>query len=108
MLIEPASKVSVPLTVVMRTRSSVPERAELNPPPHSPKVLFISAPEPAFIQVVPLSKDMVAMPEYTFTAPLPMFTIYPAVLLRPYALLVLPAIVEADVYPDEVTEPEPI
>jgi hypothetical protein len=30
MLIEPASKVSVPLTVVMRTRSRVPER-DLNP-----------------------------------------------------------------------------
>ena len=53
MLIEPASKVSVPLTVVMRTRSRVPDKA-IKPPPCDVTFWEYQAPFEEPTQVFPL------------------------------------------------------
>ena len=69
MLIEPASKVSVPLTVVRRTRSSVPERPILPAEKNcafDPDVVPI---EEDSHQVFPENKHMVAKPLYANAAP---------------------------------------
>jgi len=60
MLTLPASKVSVPFTVVMRTRSSAPERVTF-PPPHSATTVLID-PETEATQRVELTASIVSSP----------------------------------------------
>ena len=74
---EPASKVSVPLTVVMRTRSRVPPSAS-EPllsvlTPELPEVLFVDN------QVFPVSKVITITPLYKVAALTPDLTIKPEV-----------------------------
>ena len=63
MLIVPASKVSVPFTVVMRTRSSVPERAIF--PAVVPTVADACRPiQPFAVQLLPVVKVKTIEPTY--------------------------------------------
>ena len=102
--IVPASKVSVPLTVVMRTRSRVPERA-LEPPtvymvvvPVSPKFPEQTQEfEPISVSTNVPSNAAVAFPDL-IVKPV-VYTLTPGV-----ALMVLPV----HAYPDVSTEPAPI
>ena len=73
MLIEPASKVSVPLPVVIRTRSNVPDKV-FDPP----KVVPLGTADPVVpeaAQVVPLSKLIIANPEKMFDAAVWLYTV---------------------------------
>jgi len=110
MLIVPASKVSVPFTVVMRTRSSVPPRANV---PDATVVLLPSddsAVTLAAIQLVLVMLSRVTMPVCDCVAPL-----MPATAINP-AVDVTPVVLDAAAwearppltYPDVVTLPAPI
>jgi hypothetical protein len=61
MLIEPASKASVPLTVVMRTRSRVPPRA-IEPAVVCVPATFYNANVPEAVQLVEFCKVIVTFP----------------------------------------------
>ena len=109
MLIEPASNVSVPLTVVMRTRSRVPERALL--PPHVLKppllagtVVWPKVPDATQAFVEEFCKNKLVVPETIPAAKLSAVTRKPVVALT----FTLFAVYEAESYPVVATLPEPI
>jgi hypothetical protein len=92
MLIVPASKVSVPLTVVMRTRSSVPARAiELPAKPNNAVVELAIIDVEA--QVLPVNKTQLKMP-FRANPALPMLSV-----LIPVLDVVDPT-AEASIFPD--------
>ena len=98
MLIVPASKVSVPLTVVILTRSSVPERFFEPPPkfvnPVNETPLPIMCDDTHVLEVILL---ITKFPEKEYGAESQKIT-YPAVELEPL-LPVVAMINEEDVYP---------
>ena len=104
MLTEPASKVSVPLTVVMRTRSRVPPRAISPAPRQDMFVVFLKEllethvfPEINVKTICPLVRDAARFELKTN----PDVAVIVAAVEAPIELLLA-------VYPDVVTEPEPI
>ena len=70
MLIDPASNVSVPFTVVMRTRSKVPERAVLTPAARRVFVLVTADINKLKVQMFEPNKQIVAIPEFVELAPI--------------------------------------
>ena len=98
---EPASKVSVPLTVVMRTRSSVPPKEEIAPPKplEKPSLVLFKTPEVTheFDDIVHIGITPVKTDAATPTA----FKINPAVLDVSPVLLPAPL-----TYPVTTTPPE--
>ncbi len=68
MLIEPASKVSVPLTVVIRTRSSVSERVFA--PPEQVVLLPFILTTPLIDQIFEPIKQSETLPDELFAAPI--------------------------------------
>ena len=68
MLMEPASKVSVPLTVVMRTRSSVSERVFA--PPEQVVLLPFILTTPLIDQIFEPIKQSETLPDELFAAPI--------------------------------------
>ena len=70
MLINPASNVSVPLTVVMRTRSRVPERVT-DPPPLQIAPASENAPPTVATQVFPDIFVITQVPCLTFAEVIP-------------------------------------
>ena len=107
MLIEPASKVSVPFTVVMRTRSRVPPSAGDAPAPLPRRTP--SAPNCAeYVQVFPEMLVIVAMPLKTNPA-FPGESIRAIPVVKVVVVIDAAALVDAQpIYPVVVTEPEPI
>lgn len=103
MLIEPASNVSVPLTVVMRTRSNVPPRARM------PLATLVSVVEFEVLveqtQVFPEMLVIIEIPDMESAAA---FDLIP----NPVVKLVVPTaalITDAEpAYPVVTTEPAPI
>ena len=103
MLTVPASNVSVPLTVVMRTRSSVPPReGELPPIEKTTPVPFVPAITPVAIQLFPLMFVSTKVP-LNISPPEAEVTIKPDV-----AVVMLVPCCDTAAYPDVETEPEPI
>ena len=108
MLTVPASNVSVPVTVVRRTRSRVPDK-ETAPELNDPLTPDVSIKLPLDTHVFPVMFVMVTIPLYIYDATFALITTNPAV-------LVVPAELDADactarvelVYPVFVTEPDPI
>ena len=106
MLIEPASKVSVPLTVVMFTRSRTPDN-DTDPPTVLVAVLLIPI-TPKQDQTFPVTLFIIKFPLRLFEA-----TSYAARFIKnplvEFEVVTPAAIAEEDaVYPDEVTDPDPI
>ena len=104
MLIEPASKVSVPFTLVMRILSNAPPSAGVTPPPEV-ALLPLSAKYPAATHVFDETSVKVIAPDKVFET-LKFPNIIPVVEFPPpidaglkYVALLL--------YPDVETEPEP-
>ena len=104
MLIEPASKVSVPLTVVMRNLSSVPER--VTSPAFMQLIFGVFLNEPHAIHVLLESNVRTICPLFVYVA-VEAYTIKPDVPLI-VSIVDGPKEVELAVYPDVLTEPEPI
>ena len=107
MLIEPASNASVPLAVVMRTRSRAPLRVKAPPVKYTPAKLAPRTPEAA--QVLAETKDSVILPETVVVAnqfdvltPIPKPVVH-ATLATPVATTEF-----APTYPVVTIEPEPI
>ena len=93
MLMDPASNVSVPPTVVMRTRSRVPERATSPPPPVMAFVKDLNI--WLETQVFPVMFISVKAPEYVLPAATE-YTIIPAVELDPAVWLELNVVTLVD------------
>jgi hypothetical protein len=106
MLIEPASNVSVPLTVVIRTRSNAPDKFGLRPPQNCVPVDGTILTEPEFTHVLLFCKHNIIFP--FVSEPLAKFpvTSSPAVDVAEATELVTKDAEEE--YPDVVIEPEPI
>ena len=100
MLMEPASKVSVPLTVVMRTRSRVPERAFV-PALTAPVPEFAS--DPAAVHVFPEMFVNTTAPCRVSAAEAPLKLMKPVV----EPALAVPVRLAAT-YPEVSIEPAPI
>ena len=105
MLIDPASKVSVPLTVVMRMRSSVPPRAML--PDDVPVIVAAVAKvvELAIVQRLLPSVQIVMTPPIVSAADAESESNKPAVEFTPVKVFDALA---AETYPDVEIEPDPI
>ena len=110
MLIVPASNRSVPLTVVMRTLSSAPERlAEVPEKVFTLTVFAVSQIVPEQTHVFELIKNKVAVPETTSAAA------FAGVIKKPVVVALetigndpFELYKTADAYPLVVTLPEPI
>ncbi len=107
MLMVPASKVSVPLTVVMRTRSKAPPRAPEEPPTVIEINVPLSVRTPLATQVFEPSRFNTTAPRIASVAAAFIIT-KPAVDVVMAALFALFVRPDALVYPVVVTLPEPI
>ena len=106
MLIEPASKVSVPFTVVMRTRSSAPPNVGETPPQNCVPVEGTILTVPEFTHVLLLCKHNIIFPFVSEPPAKFPVTSNPAIDVAETKEEV--AKVAEEEYPDVVTEPEPI
>ena len=106
MLILPASKVSVPLTVVMRTRSKAPPNDGETPALNCVPVDVTKDKILEDVHVLLFCKHSVIFPLFTDDAAMKELTISPAVEVTLPTELVTR--LEEEEYPDVVTEPEPI
>jgi hypothetical protein len=106
MLIEPASKVSVPLTVVKRNRSRTPPRA-MNPVvfPIMPRLVVINI--PLETQVFDPAEVRIIVP-FLVSGALSLNIANPVVNAAQFVAEAFTALAYAPVYPEVVYEPEPI
>jgi hypothetical protein len=105
MFTDPASKVSVPLEVVIRIRSRDPAKVGEVPPPDSPPVAMVPAIDPT--QVVEETRQIVSVPVKTLTAA-PSRITNPDVLLAQTVWLLPYAKPDAETYPLVLKDPAPI
>jgi hypothetical protein len=104
MLIVPASKVSVPLTVVMRTRSRVPDKVT-EPPPIKAVPVSLRPKTALLAQVLEVTFTTVAIPCLVTAAADVLSVKSPVVEFNPDGVAVI--FIPEPVYPETVKDPDP-
>ena len=109
MLIEPASKASVPLTVVMRIRSRVLDKESLPPEEFIDAIENALRPNtPDSTQVLPVILQIVKEPSYTTVAALSAVTKNPDAIAVTADAAAFTMVLAVPAYPVVVKDPEPI
>jgi hypothetical protein len=109
MLIDPASKASVPLTVVIRTLSRVLDKESLPPEEFIDAVPNALRPNtPDSTQVLPVILQIVKEPSYTATAALSAVTKNPDAIAVTTVAAAFTTVLAVPAYPVVVKDPEPI
>ena len=106
MLIDPASKVSVPFTVVTRTRSRVPERLT-EPPPKLQTVESLRPITDILVQALPVIFETTADPCLTAAAFVELSIGSPVVLVLTVELEASDVVLPEPRYPLVVKDPDP-
>ena len=106
MLIEPASNVSVPPTVVKRILSSAPESAK--PPPDEATTAASDRPIfPEASHVLPVIFVKITKPDHRDVAEVEFINVKPVV-NKPVATVLDARLLADDAYPEVVNDPDPI